>query len=979
MPLTSKDVLNSGAGKVFPVDIPYSALLESGYSSTGAVATDATIALGFKPTAASTAPLNDMTAHYLLTIQKIGSTVRVWKQGVELANYTGGVFTSNAAFLISVLTAYAGSAKGYYSRLDVVEQEMAYTDFWECSDFVTGLWVAKEVILPVFTIPASYSNPDGTGNRTSTIITSEEGAPFKTGSLATLINGTNLTDSWLVEAKATIGSRMIWQFSTPRIITEAKWFQEYGTVQGVWKWQGSNDGVEWTDLSADFTLGGAALSVMGDLSANTEAFPYYCISGVSGVTRSASYTYEVTFKITDAVEYTYGPGGGKYYFADALNLGEDSSGNGNNWTVNGTQTLDTPTNNYCTLNPLHKYINAGTVSLSEGNNRVVAGTADYGLYNGAFQLPTSGKWYWEQEMTGANGTGGIGADTTININNVIRFETTALYGSAWATGQSGLSAIQAGNIMGICYDADAQTVQFKRQNSDHGTPVDLSSATISLFPMAGDFWNAQATDSTLNFGATGFTYTPPTGFLALNTTNLPDPTILKSSTVADFVTRVGTGDGITKLTLGGLGVESVSRTSQYSSNGVYTEDGTGINDGWHKSASFSADWFRYTFTNPQICDRLIVGNRTDQTAYNITGGTIQASHDGAAWDTLGTFSGRSQSTPNRTEHAFTNTTAYKYYQVSSPVNGGKSYIDVSFLAFGVYAETEVVLPDMEGGPDFVSTKSTSLSSAWVINDTVRGAGVEIYTNGSGAEYDNPDGMQSFTSDGYTLGSGFNTNSDTGSFLDLCLKAGVDQGFEIQVENSFASGVTRPHSLGKPITFAIYKPLTGTSDWFVCHKDLPADKFLRLNQTYAVSTTNLMTTNTSTGFTPDGLAGWNGIPMVFYLFTDSDIFKAFSYIGNGVADGPFANLGGKLLSVPFLKNVDVDGYWHSFHTATSPVNPDTNYLLPSEALAQGTSGAFQRSYTSNGIKIEATDSQLNGSGNLHVGLAILESTKYSNSY
>jgi hypothetical protein len=58
-----------------------------------------------------------------------------------------------------------------------------------------------------------------------------------------------------------------------------------------------------------------------------------------------------------AYEGTYGTNGFYLEFKDSSALGDDTSGNGNDFTVNNLtsidQTTDTPTNNFATLNPLN--------------------------------------------------------------------------------------------------------------------------------------------------------------------------------------------------------------------------------------------------------------------------------------------------------------------------------------------------------------------------------------------------------------------------------------------------------------------------------------------------------------------------------------------------------------------------------------------------------------------------------------------------
>ena len=66
---------------------------------------------------------------------------------------------------------------------------------------------------------------------------------------------------------------------------------------------------------------------------------------------------------------TYGTNGFFLKFASSGSMGTDSSGNSNNFTVNGnlTQTQDTPSNVFATLNPLHFGSDVGTVTMSNGN------------------------------------------------------------------------------------------------------------------------------------------------------------------------------------------------------------------------------------------------------------------------------------------------------------------------------------------------------------------------------------------------------------------------------------------------------------------------------------------------------------------------------------------------------------------------------------------------------------------------------------
>lgn len=76
-------------------------------------------------------------------------------------------------------------------------------------------------------------------------------------------------------------------------------------------------------------------------------------------------------------------------FANSADLGNDVSGNNNDWTLNGgissaSQYTDTPTNNYAVLNPL--FISGGRAYISRGNLRQGA-DADYGYRASIVSMP----------------------------------------------------------------------------------------------------------------------------------------------------------------------------------------------------------------------------------------------------------------------------------------------------------------------------------------------------------------------------------------------------------------------------------------------------------------------------------------------------------------------------------------------------------------------------------------------------------------
>ena len=95
----------------------------------------------------------------------------------------------------------------------------------------------------------------------------------------------------------------------------------------------------------------------------------------------------------DVSGLTFGTNGFHIDGRDSADLGDDESGNGNDYTTSGLtaddQMPDTPTNNQITFNPLNNQRSGGT--LSEGNLRYV-GPGTRTLIGLTANVPSTGKW-----------------------------------------------------------------------------------------------------------------------------------------------------------------------------------------------------------------------------------------------------------------------------------------------------------------------------------------------------------------------------------------------------------------------------------------------------------------------------------------------------------------------------------------------------------------------------------------------------------
>ena len=278
---------------------------------------------------------------------------------------------------------------------------------------------------------------------------------------------------------------------------------------------------------------------------------------------------------------TYGTNGFYLNFSDnsaatAAAIGKDSSGNGNNWTPNNISVtsgvtydsmLDVPTmyadggngrGNYAVLNPVNKTLYQPTIS--DGNLTVAPTTTQYQNVFSTF-APTSGKWYCEVTVNGtANSANMIGVSSATEQNylttnaGLVGITSTGygyyIYngnkytnGSASAYGDS----IASGNVVGIALDLDNGKVFFSKNGTWQasgdpvaGTNAAFTGLTSSLgFFISSSSYSGGATSFNHNFGQRPFAHTPPTGFNALNTQNLPDATIKKGNAYFDVSTWTG--------------------------------------------------------------------------------------------------------------------------------------------------------------------------------------------------------------------------------------------------------------------------------------------------------------------------------------------------------------------------------------------------------------------------------------------------------
>ena len=250
-------------------------------------------------------------------------------------------------------------------------------------------------------------------------------------------------------------------------------------------------------------------------------------------------------------EGSYGNNGFRLDFSDnssTTTLGIDKSPNGNDYTTNnfsvssgkdGDSFIDTPTNNFPTLNPLVR--SNAAQSLSDGN-LTRSGSAKKCM--ATFEA-LNGKYYFEYKAEDGNGNHAVGVcQITTDQRDRINTEAAACFASNGEfkiednSQTSGFASWGNGDIISVAIDTTLTTpkVWFAVNNSwqaasgNSGTfnpsgGYSLTSGKKYTFTVDHGS-NSSSTTGTCFFGAHqgGFNYDPPSGFKALSSKNLPIPT-----------------------------------------------------------------------------------------------------------------------------------------------------------------------------------------------------------------------------------------------------------------------------------------------------------------------------------------------------------------------------------------------------------------------------------------------------------------------
>jgi hypothetical protein len=226
------------------------------------------------------------------------------------------------------------------------------------------------------------------------------------------------------------------------------------------------------------------------------------------------------WKPIDVSGLTFGTNGFYLDFEDSSNLGNDANGGTDLTEVNlaaTDQCTDSPTNNFCTMNPLDNYHQVAT--FSEGNCKIVTNADKESFLTGTMGV-SSGKWYYEVKCVTASTQDQMGFTDTPSTayNDVMQNTTDGRKGFVYRD-HSNVGAFRVdggtqittnyddwtdGDVLGVYIDLDNLEAYVSKngtlQNSGTGQTITAASSTKGFYlPAIGD----EAADSftaEVNFG-----------------------------------------------------------------------------------------------------------------------------------------------------------------------------------------------------------------------------------------------------------------------------------------------------------------------------------------------------------------------------------------------------------------------------------------------------------------------------------------------
>ena len=302
-------------------------------------------------------------------------------------------------------------------------------------------------------------------------------------------------------------------------------------------------------------------------------------------------------------------------------------------------------------------------------------------------------------------------------------------------------------------------------------------------------------------------------------------------------------------------------------------------------------------------------------------------------------------------------------------------------------------------PDWVWIKHREDVSNHKLQDVVRGSTKVLGSNENSAEATVAQGVTSFDSDGFSLGTDASVNGTgaagivawnwkaggTGSAnsdgdIASTVSANTTAGFSIVKWTANGSNAdTVGHGLGAAPKIVLYKNIDQTGSWYwvYTYVDDSLD-YLHINNNNTKADLTLGTYGFTTSTTITNLGFGNTHEILAYCFAEKKGYSRFgSYRGNGDANGTFIYTGFKPAFVLFKPVAVSGGHWYLYDNKRDTSNVRSVRLYPNLTNAEGDSSDNNLDFLSNGFKMRSTNNDSNQNGEEYIYMAFGQSLVGSN--
>ena len=307
-------------------------------------------------------------------------------------------------------------------------------------------------------------------------------------------------------------------------------------------------------------------------------------------------------------------------------------------------------------------------------------------------------------------------------------------------------------------------------------------------------------------------------------------------------------------------------------------------------------------------------------------------------------------------------------------------------------------------PDLVWLKRRDSSASHQLYDSSRGTGKLLSSNTTDAEQTVSTGVNSFDTDGFTLGSAGGANASGGTFVAWCwranggttatnsegdanstVQANTAAGFSIVQFPNYSGDTKFGHGLTKAPNFIIAKLTASGSNYPTYHDGYSSGKccFVNLlnaeaNSThFALSGTGNPVSATTFGLGASFAGSGAGVA---YCWHDVEGYSKFGkYEGNGDDEnGPFIYTGFRP-RVLFVKNIDTSNEWFVQDTARETHNVTKNFMEWNSSDAEQSNDHSEMDILSNGFKCRGNSGRFNDTATYVYGAWGDVPTKYGNTF